>query len=102
MVANALFAIGLSRNDRLDLVFLEEGTERIGVIAFVGEKLTDAGDQADASFRHDAVGGIARREDEDPGSAELIDDCMNFAVAPAFRDADRLLLRPPFPPLAQR
>src|SRR6266700_2152423 len=49
-----------------------------------------------------AVGGVARREDQDPRAAQLIDKAVNLAVAPALGDANRLFRRPPFPPPAQR
>src|SRR5579872_6690878 len=49
-----------------------------------------------------AVGGVARREDEDPRAAQLIDKAVNLAVAPALGYANRLFRRPPFPPPAQR
>jgi hypothetical protein len=101
-MADALVAIGLAGNDRLDVVGLEEVAEGIGVVTFVGEKFADAGDQADAGFRHHAIGRVAGREDEDPGTAKAVDDRMNLAVAAAFGEADRLFLGPPFPPLAQR
>ena len=101
-MANALLAIGLAGNDRSDAVSFEEGAEGIGVIGFISQKLGHAWDQADAGFSHHAIGGVTRGEDEDPGPAELIDDRMNLAVAPAFGDPDRLRLCPPFPPLAQR
>src|SRR5271165_5642554 len=44
----------------------------------------------------------ARREDQDPRAAQLIDKAVNLAVAPALGDANRLFRRPPFPPPAQR
>jgi hypothetical protein len=48
VIANALFSIGFAGNDRPDVVGFEEGAECIGVVAFVGEELADAGDKADA------------------------------------------------------
>jgi hypothetical protein len=84
--------------NRLDAALLEEGADCIGIVAFVGEELFDTRDQADAFFRHHAIGGIARREDERPGAAEFVDHRMDLAVAAAFRRPDRLKIRPPFPP----
>jgi len=101
-MANLLLAIGFAGNDRLDVVGFEEGAERIGVIAFVREKLRDTGDQADAGFGHHAVGGVARREDQHPGTTKVVDNRMDLAVSTAFGDTYRLRLGPPFPPLAQR
>jgi hypothetical protein len=102
VVADALPAIGFARDDGLDSAFFEEGAERIGVITLVGNKLGDAGDQAHAGFRDDAIGSVAGRQHEGPWTAFFIDNRMDFAVPAAFGDADRLRLGPPFPPPAQR
>ena len=53
-------------------------------------------------MRHDAIGGVARRQDQHPRAEKRIDDRVEFAVAAAFREPDRLKFGPPFPPLAQR
>jgi hypothetical protein len=97
-----LFAIGFARDDGLDALLLEKGADRVGIVTFVGEELFDAGQEADAFLCHHAIGGIARREDERPGPAGRVDDRVDLAVAAAFRKPDRLKIRPPFPPLAQR
>ena len=102
VMANALFPIGFAGNDRPDVVGFEEGAERIGVVAFVGKELADAGDTADAGLRHHAIGGVARREDQDQRTAQVVDNRMNLAVSTTFGDAYRLRLRPPLwngPPL---
>jgi hypothetical protein len=101
-MTDALLAIGLAGDDRLDAMISEVGAERVGVVPLIRQKFSDAGDQADAGLRHDTVGHVARCEDQHPGAAQRIDDRMNLAVAAAFGDAYRLCLRPPFPPLAQR
>ena len=44
VVANLLFAVGFAGNDGLDAALFEEGSDRIGVIAFVGKELFDAWD----------------------------------------------------------
>src|SRR5208282_4539558 len=84
VIANAFLAIGLAGDDRLDAVLFQEGAERVGIIAFVSEKLAYAGDQADTGFGHHAVGGIARREDQNPGTTQRVDNRVNLAVAAAF------------------
>ena len=100
--ANGGLAIGFAGNDGGDPLFREIAAKRIGVIALIDDEFRHARDQTDAGFGHSAIGGVARGEDEDPGSTELVDDRMNLAVSATFGDADRLPLRPPFPPLAQR
>ena len=98
VMADFLLAVGFTRNDGLDAVFFKEGSDGIGVIGLIGKELLDAGDQAHAFFGHHAIGGVARREDEGPGPAEFVDDRVDFAVATAFRNTDRLKIGPPFPP----
>jgi hypothetical protein len=102
VMPDALLAIGFTRDDRFDFLAFEEGAKRIRVVALVGQKLLDAGDQADAFLRHGAVGGVARREDQYPRAEKLINDRVDFAVAAALGEPDRLKFGPPFPPLAQR
>ena len=102
VVADFLLAIGLTRNDGLDALFLQKGSDRVGIIAFVREKFCDAWQEADTFLGHHAIGGIAGREDERPRPARRVDDRVDLAVAAAFRTPDRLMIRPPFPPLAQR
>ena len=101
-MSDALLAIGFARDDRLDSLLSEEGAKRIGVVALVGQKCLDAGDQADAFLRHDTVGGVARCQDQHPRAEKLIDDRVDFAVAAALCEPNRLKFGPPFPPLAQR
>ncbi len=84
------------------LLFFKESPDCIRVIALVGKELFNAWDQADAFLCHHAIGGVAGRQDESPRPASRIDDRVDFAVAAAFRKPDRLKIRPPFPPLAQR
>ncbi len=101
-MADTLLAVGFARDDGPYFLLFEEGAKRIRVITFVGQKLLDARDQADAFLRDDTVGGVARREDQYPRAEKLIDDRVDFAVAAALGEPDRLNFGPPFPPLAQR
>jgi hypothetical protein len=64
-------------------------------MSLVTEQLGDAVEQTDTCRPDYAVGGVARREDQDPRAAQLIDKAVNLAVAPALRDANRLFRRPP-------
>ena len=102
IVADLLFAIGFARNNGLDTLLLQKGSDRIGVIAFVSEQFFNARKEADAFLCHHTVGGVAWGKNKNPGSAEFVNYRMNFAVLAAFRKPDRLKIRPPFPPLAQR
>ena len=49
-----------------------------------------------------AVGGLARCQQEGERSALAIGDGVDLGVASAPADPDRLVLRPPFPPAAER
>ena len=97
-MADFLVAVGLTGDDGLDAALFEKRSDRIAIVAFIGEEFFDAGDEAHTFFRHRAIGGVAGRENEGPGSAEFVDDRMNLAVLTAFRDPDRLNIGPPFPP----
>lgn len=99
---DALFAVGFARDDGTYFLLFEKGAKRIRVITLVGQKFLDAGDKADAFLRHDAIGGVARRQNQHPRAEKLIDDRVDFAIAAALREPDRLEFGPPFPPLAQR
>jgi hypothetical protein len=102
VMADFLFAVEFTWNNGLDALFLQKGSDCIGVVAFVSEQFFDAGEKADALFRHHTVSGVAGRENKDPGTAEFVDDRVDFAVLAALRKPDRLKIRPPFPPWAQR
>lgn len=97
-MADFLLTIGFAGNDRRDAALSQEGSDRIGVVAFVGEEFFDARDEADAFFRHHTIGSIAGRQNEGPGPAEFVDNRVNLAVLATFREPDRLKLGPPFPP----
>ncbi len=101
-MADTLLAVGFARDDGPYFLLFEEGAKRIRVITFVGQKLLDARDQADTFLRYDTVGGVARRQDQHPRAEKFIDDRVDFAVAAALGEPDRLEFGPPFPPLAQR
>jgi len=101
-VADFLFAVFAARDDGLDAELAQEGAEGIAVVTFVGQKLFDAGNETDAGFGQRAFDDVAGRQDKNPRPAKLVDDRVNLAVFAAFGQADRLNLRPPFPPPAQR
>jgi len=102
VVTDFRFAIGFARDDGLDAAGLKKGTQCIAVIALIGEQSLDPRDEADTVLRHNAIGGVAGREDENPRPAKLVDYRMDLAVAAALGRPERLKIRPPFPPLAQR
>jgi hypothetical protein len=56
------------------------------------KSLSPAGDKADAGFCHHTICSVARREDEDPGTAKVGDDRMDLAISTTFCEAYRLRL----------
>ena len=98
VITDFLFAVGFAWDHGLDAALFEKGPDRVSVIALVGKKFFDAGDEAHAFFGHHAIGGVAGSKDERPGSAEFVDERIDLAVAAPFRKPDRLKFGPPFPP----
>lgn len=101
-MADFLFAIGSSWDYRPDAKLSQEGAETVAVIAFVGEQLLDAGKKADTSLGLRTIGSVAGRQDKNPRATKFVNNRMNLAVSAAFGQANRLDLRPPFPPPEQR
>ena len=102
VVSDFLRTVGLAWNNGFDTALFEETPDRVGVVAFVGKELFDAGNHADAFLGHDAICRIAGCEDESPRPTQMVDYRMYLAVFAAFGNADRLIIAPPFPPPAQR
>ncbi len=99
---DGLLAIGPAGDHRLGAVLAEILAQVVGVVALVAEEVFDAGQGFDQRRGGRDVGDIARREDQAEGAADDIGKRMNFRGFPAAREADRLGLRPPFPPKAER
>jgi len=92
VVADTLLPVGFARDDGPYFLLAEDGAKRIRVITFVGQKLLDARDQADAFFRHDTVRGVALRHDQHPRAEKFIDNRVDFAAA--LGEPDRLEFGP--------
>src|SRR6188474_3529772 len=75
---------------RFDAVLAHRLAERVAVISLVTEQLGDAVEQTDTCRPDCAVGGVARREDQDPRATQLIDKAVNLAVAVGRRLEDAL------------
>ncbi len=101
-MSDPLLPVGLAWNDDLDFSLFQGGAKRVGVIGLVCHELLDPGDAADAVLCYDAIGGVARGQDEGPRPEILVDNRVYLAVSTALRDPDGLKPGPPFPPLAQR
>lgn len=78
-------------------MLLEEISDGVSVVTFVGKELFDARNQTDAFLCYDTIGDVAGREDKCPWPAMFVDHRVDFAVAPALRKPDRLKISPPVP-----
>jgi hypothetical protein len=101
-MTNALLAVRPPWDHRPDSGLSQGLAEFVAVIGLVAQQLFDAGKQTDTCRRDRAVGYVAGREDQDPRATIFVNEPVNFAVPAAPGDANRLRLRPPFPPPAQR
>ena len=88
-------------NDRLAAPGLQPGAQRITVVGGIGQAAcrTQGGHKGSADRR---VPAMARADNQPPGAAGLIDRGMDFRGSPPTGAPNRLLLRPPFPPPADR
>ena len=71
-------------------------------IGAVGVDDTAPGQGVQQMLGGPAVRGLPRRQQEGEGSAWTVGDGMDLGVATAPADTDRLEVRPPFPPAAER
>ena len=95
------FASRVVGDDRLTAAPPQQGAQRITIIGGIGQ--TALRGHIGHQFGPDrGVPAMARADDQPPRAAVLIDRGMDFSRAPAPRPSDRLLLRPPFPPAADR
>ena len=93
---------GIVRDDRDRSAFCQILSEAACVIGAVGgERLCGRGLRDDDECGAN-VSELSLRHLEGDGPALCVADGMDFGRAPAPRTADPLLLRPPFPPAAER
>ncbi len=81
---------------------LDQVTDAVAVVSAVGMDETAWRQFVQQKLASLAVGSLARRQQEGERSALTISDGVDFGVASASADADRLGVRPPFPPAAER
>lgn len=95
-------SIGLGRDVGNGTLLLNQVADAVGVIGTV--RMDDAPDRqaAQQRFGRSTVRGLTRRQVEGERLALGVGDGVNLGVAPAAADADRLAMRPPFPPAADR
>ena len=96
----ASVALGRDVGDRA--LLLDQIADAVAVIGAVGVDETAWPQSDQQMLGRLAVGGLARRQQEGERSALAVGDGMDLGVAPAPADPDRLGMRPPFPPAAER
>lgn len=93
-VARSLnLAVGLGRNDRDDVAYLEAGDEAVGVVSLVG----DHGVRLDLGGKRFSLGDVvnlAAGEADCERIAQGIDDGMDLGGQPAPRAPDGMVLAP--------
>lgn len=99
MRALASWVVG---NNRESAAFNEKLSESVAVVGGVG--CTDGGrrQRRYEGFGSANVSKLSGRDFKSYRSAAAIDDRVDFRRATAARTANRLILRPPFPPAALR
>jgi hypothetical protein len=74
----------------------------MAVVGGVGGQATACRNCADQRCRDSNVAEMARRHFDGDGASARVGDGVDFRGAAAPRAANRLRLRPPFPPAAER
>jgi hypothetical protein len=90
------------RDDRNRAAVEKKATQTIAVVGCVGGRAPAWRNAADQHGRNTNVAEMARRHFNGDRASARVDDGVDFRGAPAARAANRLRLRPPFPPAAER
>ena len=83
-------------------MFFDQVADAIAVISTVGVDDAARRQIGQQQLCRLAVGSLSRRQQEGEWSALAVGDRVDLGVATASADADRLEVRPPFPPAADR
>src|SRR5690606_28878505 len=94
--------VGLWRDVRNRLLALDQIADAIAVIGAVGMDNAASWQIDQQQLRRTAVGRLSRRQVEGERPALRVGDGVEFGVAAAPADADRLGVSPRFPPAAER
>lgn len=97
-----LFAIGLGRYDGFAAICSQVVSDVVCIIGFVAEKARGCGDARQQATSTPDIVNLAARQHQGVEPAELVAQRMDFGGGTAARAADRLFLRPPFAPAADR
>jgi len=90
------------RDDRNRAAFEKKATQTIAVVGGVSGQATACRNSGDQGCRDSHVAEMAGRHFDGDGVPARVDDGVDFRGAAGARTANRLRLRPPFPPAAER
>jgi len=95
------FAALAGWNDGFSAALDQLFSQRLTVVAFVGDQFGRRRHRLDAELGDLAIVNVSGRQKQDTGATLLVADGVELGVSPAFR-ADIMSQAPPFPPPAQR
>jgi len=98
-MGDGLRAAAVGGNDRLGAAGCEPVAQGIGVIGLVAEEDAEAQSLDQLGYGGD-LAALAGQERKAHQIAQGVDQSEDFRRQSAFRPADRLILSPPFAPLA--
>ena len=103
VVADASLATSLTQDDRRDALRPQVDAQPAGIVALVGSQAPDPALRFGRHRRHSYhVAGVARRQQQDAGTAEDIGERVDLGRLAAARGTDGLCPCPPLPPWAER
>jgi len=95
-------ARGIVGNDGGRTSLPEELTQTVAVISGISRTPARRGQLCEKRQRQANIAPLPRRYFDREGTAKPIDDSVDLGRPAAARAANRLVLRPPFPPAAER
>ena len=102
VVADCAFAVSSPRNDGNHSCVTGRAAQPVGIIAFVGEKITHSVSTFEERGRCFYVADVASGQHQRIGAADDIGERMDLGRPATARPTDRLDLAPPFPSKAAR
>ena len=97
-----MFSRWIVGDHRLGTALNKEGAQSIAVIGGVGGAQAAGWQGCEQGNGNGRVAPLPRRYLERERTAATVDNSMDFCRSAASRAADRLIIRPPFPPAADR
>ena len=102
LVERMMFLAGRIVRDDRNRAAWRRKRRRPSLVGGVGSQAAACRNSGDQGCRDSNVAEMARRHFDGDGASARVDDGVDFRGAAAARTANRLRLRPPFPPAAER